>query len=50
MIWKSPIGGIARSNRPSVIEAKGGLRLMASDGKAARAAELDEVALTYYEP
>ncbi len=40
----------ARPRDLVVIEAKGGLRLMASDGKAARAAELDEVALTYYEP
>ncbi len=33
-----------------VIGAKGGLRLMASDGRAIRATELDELAVTYYAP
>lgn len=40
----------ARPRDLVVIEAKGGLRLMASDGQAIRATELDELAITYYAP
>jgi hypothetical protein len=40
----------AKARELGVLEAKGGLRLLASDGQAVRAGDLEELAITYYQP